>query len=137
MNSEEMITNAVMISLVAQTMAHDAQYANDQDFLPIQTPLLQRGRVFLTLLETRIGVQINEFLPKNQAGWEKLPEQFREKGLDQDQEILHAAKELVSFGNNLLEIIEKHHPRDHQANLQLGGLAGDPTTDAPPPKGMK
>lgn len=137
MNSEDMITNAIMISLVAQTMAHDAAYANDQDFLPIQAPLLQKSRGFLELLETRIGMQFNEFLPKNQTGWEKLPERFREMGLDQDQEILHAARELVPFGNNLIKIIEKYHPREHQANLQFGSLAGDSTTDAPPPKGVK
>jgi hypothetical protein len=138
MNAEMVIANAILISLLALRMDPDTLYKASPDTLRRLQEILRRSLALMHLLQSRAAKQSIDILPADETDWQewnqRLHELIREKGLNQDQEILAAAQELVPFGNELMKITEKLFSDDQGSLPGSAGLPGDPTTDTPPRK---
>jgi hypothetical protein len=141
-NPIDTIANAAMISLVALSIENNPSFTNDHDFVPTLLKVSRMSRDFIELLASRMGKQSADIFPNNENELKEWPKQLlqivKEKGLDKDQEVLLAAQEILPYENRLMETIEKHVSHNQQSySGQITLLAGDSSTDAPPPPKKK
>ncbi len=143
MKAETIVANAIISSLVALKIDSEMLYKETPEARRRLQEVFHLSISFMNLLQSRAEKQFIDVLPKDEKDWQewpkRLPQLIREKGLDQDQEILAAAQELLPYGKDLVEIAQKlfldqDFSSDRRSLLGRAGLPGDPTTDAPPPK---
>ncbi len=143
MSAELVIANAIVSSLVALKLDSKILYQEEPEARRRLQEVFHLSISFMNLLQSKAEKQsidiFSEYEKDSQTWAERLPELIQEKGLDQDQEILAAAREILPYGNDLIKIARKLFAGDQfsvRRDLFQGnaGLPGDPTTDAPPPK---
>lgn len=105
------VANAIISSLVALKLDSEFLYKMKPDIRQRLEAVFRLSISFMNLLQSRAekqSIDIFSDYERNSQDWpERLPQLIREKGLDQDREILAAAQEFLPYGNDLIEVAEK------------------------------
>ncbi len=107
-SAEMIVANAIISSLVALKLDSEILYKMKPDLRRRLQEVFRLSIAFMNLLQSRAEKQsIDIFSDYEQSlrDWpERLPHLIREKGLDQDPEILAAARGFLPYGEDLLEV---------------------------------